>query len=347
MNEANNPQPAPPVAVVVIGRNESAHLRACLESIRALDYPQSQVDTIYVDSASSDDSPRIAAQLGARVISVSGDPMTAARGRNAGWTATDAPFILFMDGDTEVHPQFLQLAMAALTNDPSTAAVWGHRRESNPQASVYNRLLDLDWIYPPGWTEFFGGDVLIRREALASVNGYNQELIAGEEPEMCRRLRGHLHHGEAWRILHLDAPMTRHDLRMTHFSQYWKRATRAGHAYAQVSGLFRNTPDPFWSAEASRNRQRALFWLLLFSAGLVGSAGLLSPWPLCAACALLLLAALRSAYKVRDRSGSWSTLLLFGLHSHLQVVPIYLGQLRYRLAKARKRKMTLIEYKRS
>ena len=338
---------APSIAVVVIGRNESTHLRACLDSIRALEYPPAKVEVIYVDSASTDHSRELASELGARVIAVNGDPMTAARGRNAGWTSTQAPFILFLDGDTVVHPRFVAVALASLDQDPAIAAVWGHRRESQPQASIYNRLLDLDWIYPPGWTEFFGGDVLIRRDALASVNGYNPELIAGEEPEMCRRLRGHLHNGTPWKILHIDAPMTQHDLRMTHFSQYWKRATRAGHAYEQVSGLFRDTTDPFWTPEARRNERRALFWLCLVAASLIAGFILRSAWPIVFSAGLILLAAARSAWKVRDRSESWPTLLLFGLHSHLQVIPIYLGQLRYRFARARKRKVTLIEYKRT
>jgi cellulose synthase/poly-beta-1,6-N-acetylglucosamine synthase-like glycosyltransferase len=335
------------LAVVVIGRNESGHLQACLDSVRAMDYPADLVELVYVDSDSTDSSREIAAAAGAKVIHLTGQPMTAARGRNAGWTSVSAPLILFLDGDTQLHPQFVPRAVAALEDDENTAAVWGHRRESNPGGSVYNRVLDLDWIYPPGWTEFFGGDVLVRRAALESVEGYNPELIAGEEPEMCRRLRGHLHNGKAWKILHIDHPMTQHDLRMTHFSQYWRRALRAGHAYAQVSGLFANTADPFWSAEAKRNRMRGTLLLGLMGLSLVAAVLLHAWWPPVALLALILVAAARSAYKVRSRSSSWVTLLFFGLHSHLQEIPIFIGQLRYRLAKARRKKMTLIEYKRA
>ncbi len=333
------------IAVVVIGRNEGANLALCLESILAVRDSLLSIDITYVDSASTDGSPELAERLGARVIRVSGQPMTAARGRNVGWTPTKAPFVLFLDGDTVLHPLFLERALAAL-NDPKlgqqTAAVWGHRRESNPSGSVYNRVLDLDWIYPAGWTEFFGGDVLVRREALVSVDGYNPELIAGEEPEMCRRLRE-----KGWRILHIDEPMTKHDLRMTHFSQYWRRATRCGHAYAQVSSLFENTADPFWTAEARRNRKRGLLLLSLLTASVAFCFLLRSGWPLAFFILPILALGLRSAWKARSRSESWATLLLFGLHSHLQEIPIFIGQMRYRLAKARRRKISLIEYKRA
>ena len=268
-------------------------------------------------------------------------------GRNAGWTAAKSPLVLFLDGDTVLDPDFVAHAKTALNESDDIAAVWGHRRESDPSGSVYNRVLDLDWIYPAGWTEFFGGDVLVRRAALASVDGYNQLLIAGEEPEMCRRLRGQLRDGKPWKILHIDQPMTQHDLRMTHFSQYWRRALRAGHAYAQVSGLFAQTSDPFWSAEARRNRTRGAALILLIVVATVAAVILRAWWPPMLLLALILLAALRTAYKVRSRTSSWTTLLLFGLHSHLQDIPIFIGQLRYRLAKARNRKMTLIEYKRA
>ncbi len=328
------------LAVVIIGRNEASHLEACLESVRALHH-QGPVDVVYVDSDSRDQSREIAAAMGARVILLTGHPMTAARGRNAGWTSIDAPLVLFLDGDTRVHPEFVQQAILAMS-DATTAAVWGHRRESNPGGSVYNRILDLDWMIAPGWTEFFGGDVLIRRSALVSVDGYNPELIAGEEPEMCRRLRA-----GGWRILHIDHPMTRHDLRMTHFSQYWRRALRAGHAYAQVSALFAQTADPFWSAAARRNRLRGSILILLAVCSVLGAILLKSAWPPVLLLSLILVAAARSAWKVRDRSSSWMTLILFGLHSHLQEIPIFLGQVRYRFAKARRRRMTLIEYKRA
>jgi cellulose synthase/poly-beta-1,6-N-acetylglucosamine synthase-like glycosyltransferase len=182
-------------------------------------------EVIYVDSASTDESPQLASRRGATVITVCPERPTAAIGRNTGWRRAASDLVLFLDGDTVLHPDFALAACNTLLREPSIAAVWGHRREIDTEASVYNRVLDLDWIYPPGLAEFCGGDVLVRRKVLLEVGGFDESLIAGEEPELCRRIRARGHG-----ILHIDCPMTGHDLQITRWSQYWKRATRAGQA---------------------------------------------------------------------------------------------------------------------
>ncbi len=200
-------------------------------------------EVIYVDSASTDGSAELASRYGALSITVDTERPTAARGRNIGWRLAGSELILFLDGDTVLHPRFLHVACDALLADESIAAVWGHRREMHPERSFFNRVLDLDWVYPPGLTDFCGGDVLVRRAALVEAGGFDESLIAGEEPELCRRIRAH-----GFKILHIDEPMTRHDLAIRHWKQYWKRAVRAGHAYAEVSDRFRHSDDPFWSS---------------------------------------------------------------------------------------------------
>jgi GT2 family glycosyltransferase len=114
-------------------------------------------------------------------------------------------------------------ALKALEEQPDVAIVWGHRRERYPERTLFNRVLDLDWIYAPGITDFCGGDALMRREVLAKADGFSEDLIAGEEPELCQRIRAQGH-----TILHIDQPMTDHDLAMTRWQAYWKRALRAG-----------------------------------------------------------------------------------------------------------------------
>ena len=330
----------PTVSVVVIGRNEGERLVRCLESVRALQGLAGGVEIIYADSASTDGSPARAAALGARVIAVESSRPTAAQGRNAGWRAAAGTFVLFLDGDTILHPDFARLALEALTADATLAAVWGHRREIHPERSIYNRVLDLDWIFPPGLTDYCGGDVLMRRAALESVDGYDPTLIAGEEPELCRRMRA-----KGYRVLHVDAPMTGHDMAMTRFRQYWRRAVRTGHAYAEVSRRFRGSADPLWGDARIRNLLRGPFWTFAPVVAAVACVAWRSVWPALALLVLLLVLTIRSASKAGWKSSDRGALFLYGLHSHLQQVPIFLGQVQFGWSARRGKRQGLIEYK--
>lgn len=339
--DENKTTSLPAISVVVIGRNEGQRLARCLESVcRMPGFEENTTELIYVDSASKDGSPELAASYGARIIVLDAPRTTAALGRNAGWQAARGEFILFLDGDTILHSAFAHAALDPMQQDPSIVAVWGHRREIHPEASIYNRILDLDWVYAPGIAEFCGGDVLMRRHALEEVGGFDSELIAGEEPELCRRLRARGH-----RILHIDHPMTGHDLQITRIGQYWKHAARAGHAFAEISRRFRNSDDRFWSAERKRNLVRGGFWMISFAIAVAVSALRLSILPLAIWSALLLVLSLRSAWKSRWKSRDAATLLLYGVHSHLQQIPICIGQLGYAMDQRRGNRRALIEYK--
>jgi glycosyltransferase involved in cell wall biosynthesis len=327
------------LSVIVIGRNEGERLVRCLESIRAATAAIGSVEVIYVDSASHDGSPERARALGANVITVRPTRPSAAIGRNAGWRSAAAENVLFLDGDTLLEPGFVQRALEEL-NDPEVAVVWGHRRESRPEASVYNRVMDLDWIYAPGPSDFCGGDALMRRAVLDAVGGFSEELIAGEEPELCQRIRA-----RGLTILHVDQPMTRHDLAITRWSAYWRRAVRAGYAYAEVSQRLKHTAFPLWVRDARRNLIHAAVLVALAAAGPVLAVAAGAFWPLFAAVALLLALVLRSAYKSRWKSRDPLTLVCYGVHSHLQQIPIALGQLSYWWDRWRGQPRFLIEYK--
>jgi GT2 family glycosyltransferase len=244
-----------------------------------------------------------------------------------------------LDGDTVLHPDFVPTALAEMTRCPDAAAVWGHRRERHPEHSIYNRVLDLDWVYAPGDTEFCGGDALFRRAALHATGGFDEGLIAGEEPELCARLRA-----LGWRIRHIDAPMTAHDLAITRWRAYWQRAERAGHAYAEVSHRLAHTATPLWQSDARRNRHRAgvlvAGWGGVLGAALMGWWGLLGLL-LAGASALVL----RSAWRARWKSHNPTTLLLYALHVHLQQLPIAWGQLRWWWSHRQGQPRGLVDYK--
>jgi cellulose synthase/poly-beta-1,6-N-acetylglucosamine synthase-like glycosyltransferase len=336
---SEQPSPIPPLSVVIIGRNEGPRLDRCLRSVQAMTLPNLPREIIYVDSASSDQSVTLAQASGAKTLVLPPGRLTAARARNAGAAQCSGSFILFLDGDTILHPSFPAAALEHFA-DPSIAVVCGYRREINPNATIFNRVFDLDWMGKPGITESCGGDALMRRTAFAESGGFDETLIAGEEPDLCRRMRQ-----RGWRILQIDHPMTGHDLAMHSFWQYWRRSVRTGYAYAEVSARYQSTALPLWKEVARANRKRALLLASAPPAVIAASLLLKTLWPCALAGIFAVAVVLRTGERHRWKSPSWLTRLLYGIHSHVQQIPICLGQLQYAQDRRRSRRRELIEYK--
>lgn len=242
---------SPPPAIVIIGRNEGDRLKRCFASL------PKEAQRIYVDSGSIDGSQGHAGSLGIVVVDLDTKiGFTAARARNAGLAIVCQSdvvpeFVQMIDGDCELDVNWMGKAIDALSAEPDLAAVFGRRRERFPERSVYNRQCDDEWNVPIGYVASCGGDAMFRLAALSAVGGYNPDLIAGEEPDLCLRLSR-----EGWTIKRIDAEMTLHDAALTRFSQWWRRARRSGHAYAEHVWRHGAASIPSW--------QRQVFSILIW-----------------------------------------------------------------------------------
>lgn len=324
------------LGIVAIGRNEGDRLRSCLESVLG-----NGTAVVYVDSGSTDGSVTWARSRGVTVVELNlAEPFTAARARNAGFHKLseehpDLPFVQFVDGDCEVESSWLERGRRELEARPDVAVVCGRRRERHPEATPYNRLCDMEWSTPIGETTACGGDALFRTSALRAVGGYRAGLVAGEEPELCVRLRA-----AGWKIVRVDAEMTRHDAAMTRFGQWWKRNLRAGHAYAECSHLHRSGPVRIWDRETRSN----WFWGLLLPLIILAAAPFTYGLSLLLALGYLVLGF--RIYRGRRRAGvAPADARLYAVFCVLGKFAQAQGQLRYLWGRLRSRPSTLIEYK--
>lgn len=323
------------IGLVAIGRNEGDRLRRCLESV-----VHKVAQVIYVDSGSTDGSVDLARSLGVEVVELDLTiPFTAARARNAGFSRLlelnpQLEYVQFVDGDCEVVEGWLERAQQELNTHSDWVVVCGRRRERFPEATVYNHLCDMEWDTPIGEAKACGGDAMMRVTALRAIGGYNPSLIAGEEPELCVRLRQN-----GGKIVRLEAEMTLHDAQMTHFSQWWKRAVRAGYAYAEGSWLHGAPPERHWVKETRSIR----LWGLI-----IPSITVLAALPTQGLSLLLLMGyplTTYRAYKYACRTGrSPQEALLFGVSCVVAKFPQVQGQLRFYWGKLFKQPSRLIEY---
>jgi GT2 family glycosyltransferase len=319
------------IGVVIIGRNEGQRLINCLNSVD----PKKNV-AVYVDSNSTDNSVGLAKSMGAVVLNLDmTKPFSAARARNFGWQHLisqhcEIEYIQFIDGDCELQPKWLKQAHHFLDNNKEYAIVCGRRRERFPEATFYNQFCDDEWNTPIGDALSCGGDALIRTICLQEVGGYKNFFVAGEEPEMCYRLRQN-----NWKIYRLDEEMTLHDANITRFTQWWKRANRAGFAFALSAKEHGKDYEKF----GVHRTLRSLVWSGLLLSVLLLS--LFSP--------LILLTLLVFPLQIVKMFLKQKEKTLYGLKScvflMLSKLPEALGVLELIIKTLRKKDYTIIEYK--
>ncbi len=329
--------PTPETAVVVIGRNEGDRLVRCLTSLR-----DQTSAIVYVDSGSADGSATRARTFGVEVVELDRSaPFSAARARNAGFgsaseTWPSIRYVQFVDGDCEVDRTWIARAASELDARPEVAVVFGRRRERFPNANLYHRLCDFEWEGgPPGETASCGGDSLMRAAAFQEVGGFNPAVVAGEEPELCVRLRRN-----GWRVRRIPGEMTLHDAGMTRFAQWWKRMERSGHACAQGMAIHGSLPERFCVRESAR----IWLWGLGIPAVVVLGVLVAGPWALLG---LLLFPAqlVRIARTYRREGRKAADSWLYAAACVVGKWPELQGQIRFRIRRWLARSPEIIEYK--
>ena len=318
------------LGIVIIGRNEGERLARSLDAIRGAGCP-----IVYVDSRSSDGSVALATTCGIPVHVLDDErPLNAARARNEGfaWLLERHPelrLVQFVDGDTALAPGWLDKAREALHGDERLGVVAGHLAERQAGRSVFHLLAALEWRRSPGPIEATGGIFMARAGAFSEAGGFDGSVPAGEEADLCMRIRG-----RGFEVRHLDAEMGIHDMGDLNFRIWWLRNVRTGHAYAQGSG----------SGRSRREARSALAWGLALPA-----VALCPAWPTHGWSLLLLLALpvqiVRVVRLARSRGWTVRESCWYGVFTVFAKGPEAVGVLRYARERRRGDAPTLVRYR--
>lgn len=332
-----NPGASSGVAIVAIGRNEGERLKLCLRAAM-----RDAKTVVYVDSGSTDLSANYARSVGCHVIELDlSRPFSAARARNEGFAcavehAPDAQYVQFVDGDCELAEGWIEQAANTLAERDDVGVVCGRVREVHPEASVYNRLVDLEWRQPPGEALTSGGRFMVRVRVFREVGGFRPDVIAAEDDEFSIRVRR-----QGWKIYLLDAPMASHDAAINCFRQWWRRNRRAGHAYAQVAALHGGGNDRYFI----RDRRRILIWGLALPAAALAAAPLTRGLSLLALFCLYGLQLVHIARGCLRRGWTSRDAWAYGFFTVISRFPALQGLLEYDWRRVSRQKITIIEYK--
>ncbi len=318
------------IGVIIIGRNEGERLARAFQSIKPIG-----VRAVYVDSASTDDSVKRAEHHDVPVVELGTDkPLSAARARNAGfqWFKENVPGIRYLhllDGDCDLAPNWLEIAIRKLKERDDLAVVTGRLREKDWDRSVLSRLSDIGWYLRPGDIMSCGGIVTMKADVFVEVGGFDEDLIAGEEPEFYKRIRG-----AGYKLTCLEEKIGEHDGDIRGFGQWWTRTVRTGFSYANAAEWGR------WE----RARRSLIFWGGLLPGLIILSSFLATPLFATLLSLLYPIQILRIFVKLNIPYSS-NDRLLFAFFCILSKFPEFLGFLKYHYAKTFGKKQEIIEYK--
>ncbi len=179
----------PRISVVIPAHNEARFLPRLLRSLGAARGRFVQgaggVEIIVADNASTDATPRIAAEQGARVVPVA--KRTIAAARNGGARAASGDILAFIDADTvSVHPETFNVIAGLLGPGRFVGGATGVRMErlSPGIALTYALMLPIVWL-----TRMDTGVVFCRREDFLAVGGYDENLLFAEDVKFLFALR--------------------------------------------------------------------------------------------------------------------------------------------------------------
>ena len=318
------------LCVVIIGRNEGKRLESCINSVLAA----GAETVVYVDSQSTDGSVELATDYNLHIVELGSEkPLSAARARNAGVVKAlkcgkDIDYIHFIDGDCELDEHWLYKAVETLDSSMAIAVVCGRLREKFRNQTFYNKLCDMAWYLPSGEINSCGGIATIRASVFNEHNGYNESLIAGEEPEFYHRLRQAGH-----KIISLSDPMGTHDADMTRYSQWWTRSVRTGYSYANAKEWGR------WANE----RRSLVIWGGLYPLILIISC-FISPLMSMIGLVLFLVQIYRIYLKLQIPY-SKNDKFLYACFCMFDKFPGFLGFLKYHYVKITDKDQKIIEYR--
>jgi len=226
----------PEISIVIPAKNSARTIKVAvagaLEQLGVGD-----VEVIVVDDGSSDDTAKLAADAGARVIQQ--DPSGPAAARNNGWRAAKAPIIAFTDSDCKPNQQWCARIIEALKDD-KVGAVGGSYDNGNPKsklARVIHAEIKARHARMRRRVRALGTyNFATRREVLEELDGFDESYTnaSGEDNDLSYRM---LQAGYELHFIHENTVAHRHP------SDLWRYLkSQARHGYWRVK-LYRDHPS--------------------------------------------------------------------------------------------------------
>ena len=209
------------VSFVIPVKDAAQHVRRCIASIVANDYPRDQVEVLVIDNDSSDGSAEAARDAGATVLRSSA--RSVAELRNQGASQSRGSILAFVDADHEIDRHWVRTALEVLS--AADIGATGAPYLTDPLPNWVQRQYDAMRSRPVarGEVQWLGsGNLAIKKDVFDDVGGFDEQLTACEDVDLCNRLRAAGHRivaDPAMRSVHYGDPRT---LKALFYGELWR-----------------------------------------------------------------------------------------------------------------------------
>lgn len=175
------------LSIIVPTRNERLSIKEVLKNLK-IEAP-SGTEVIVVDGKSSDETIKIAKKYASRVIQNKGKNIASAR--NIGAKTAKGDILIFIDADTKPTSKFFTAAIKAF-KDEKVVCFGGLIMPSGLNAFEWLFFRFLNFIIEIsmaiGKPAIAGSCVAYRKTAFFKVNGFDEEMAASEDQNLCMRV---------------------------------------------------------------------------------------------------------------------------------------------------------------
>ncbi len=176
----------PTVSVIIPCYNSGASIERALDS--ALSQNCEALELIVVDDGSSDDSAqRVESCSDSRIRLIRQANQGVSAARNRGIEAASGRYLAFLDADDTWSPEFLRLMVEVLENKPDAVLAYCGWQNLGLPGKRGEPFVPADYERPDKLETLFTGcrwpihAALVRRQAVVSAGGFDQELKNAED----------------------------------------------------------------------------------------------------------------------------------------------------------------------
>ncbi|PNU19979.1 hypothetical protein C2E25_09925 [Geothermobacter hydrogeniphilus] len=174
------------LSIVIPVLNGEKYINECIDCINNLEKNDDIVNVIVVDNGSTDSTIEILVNKNIEQIVRKGVTISALR--NIGARMTDNEYIAFVDSDCYVDKMWLKNLKKAFIND-DCGVVGRYYCMSSTDSTWVEKLWCLRRSDISGSVKFLpGGNMVFRRSVFDLVGGFDEELITGEDYDICSRV---------------------------------------------------------------------------------------------------------------------------------------------------------------